>query len=69
MEILACPDTSFAVPQVILGENVQLPQPGNPDNELNTTAVYLPPKVEVYRPQGELSLPGEAVGTILNNLV
>jgi len=68
MEILACPDTSFAVPQVILGENVQLPQPNNPDSELNTTAVYLPPKVEVYSPRGELLPSGEAIGTLLNLL-
>ena len=69
MEILACPDTSFAVPQVILGENIQLPQQNNPGNELDTTTVYIPPKVEVYSPQGKLSLPGEAVGTLLNSLV
>ena len=69
MEILSCPGTSQAIPQVILGENIQLLQQNNPGNELDTTTVYIPPKVEVYSPQGELSLPEEAVGTLLNSLV
>ena len=66
MEILACPDSSFAVPQVILGENVQVSQPSNPDGEHNPAATYIPPKVEVYSPQGELLPSGEAVGTLVN---
>lgn len=69
MEILSCPDTSFAVPQVILGEDVQLPQHNSPDKELATTAVYIPAKVEVYSPLGKLLPSGEIVGSLLNLLL
>lgn len=69
MEILSCPDTSFAVPLVILGENVQLIQHNNPSTEHNTTAVYIPPRVEVYSPQGELLPSNKPVGTLLNLIV
>ncbi len=69
MEILSCPDISFAVPQVIIiSEGPRPAEHGNPGVEFDTSAFYLPPRVEVYSPQGELLPPGEAVGRLLNLL-
>jgi hypothetical protein len=70
MEVPSCPGYSLGIPRVILGEAVELPVHENPGKEPDqNTLIIIPPEVENYNPQGKLSAPQEAVGTLLNLLL
>ena len=70
MQVPSCPGYSLAIPRVILGEAVELPAHNNPGPEAaQKPPVILPPPVENYNPQGELSTPRPGAGSRLNLIV